>query len=113
MMHVYLDDIRRCPEGFVYAKNKEECILLLQSNEVDILSLDYDLGLDEPTGFDVVQEIVLSNLWPKQIYLHTSSDYGRRRMYELLFQAKPASTTLNHQAIPDAVLAQIKESSSS
>ena len=44
MIHVYLDDLRPCPQGFTLAKDVKECISLLQECEVDILSLDHDLG---------------------------------------------------------------------
>ena len=44
MIHVYLDDLRPCPQGFALAKDAKECISLLQEFEVDILSLDHDLG---------------------------------------------------------------------
>lgn len=43
-MHVFLDDYRACPKGFVLATNAEECLMLLREGDVDILSLDYELG---------------------------------------------------------------------
>ena len=46
-INLYVDDIRRCPDGFVVARNYDEAIELIQNNEINILSLDHDLGIDE------------------------------------------------------------------
>lgn len=66
MIHVYLDDYRPCPKGFVLARNAEECKLLIDSESIDILSLDYDLGWNEPTGYEVVRHLVESARYPKK-----------------------------------------------
>lgn len=104
MIHVYLDDWRRCPEGFVLAKNAEECLLLLEHEDVDILSLDHDLGIHEPTGTDLVKEMVRRGLYAKRIYLHTSSFAGRQRMYEMLYANKPEEVEIyNGPMTPDVL----------
>lgn len=104
MIHVYLDDWRRCPEGFVLAKNAEECLLLLEHEDVDILSLDHDLGIHEPTGTDLVKEMVNRGLYAKRIFLHTSSFSGRQRMYEMLYANKPKDVELyNGPMTPDVL----------
>lgn len=50
LIHVYMDDLRRCPSGFTLVRTVDECIELLRISEVDILSLDYDMGPGEKTG---------------------------------------------------------------
>lgn len=94
MIHVYLDDFRRCPKGFVLAKNAEECNLLIDHESIDILSLDFDLGWNEPTGLEVVKHIVSTRKFPKQIYLHSSSLAGRQQMYALLMKHIPEGVQL-------------------
>lgn len=59
-MNIYLDDLRDCPEGFTIARTVDEAIRLIESNEVDALSLDHDLGEDNegnllPNGYDFVK----------------------------------------------------------
>lgn len=103
MINVFLDDLRRCPEGFVLARTAEECMLLLEECEVNILSLDHDLGLGEPTGYDVARFIVERGKYPKEIYLHTSSAMGRSRMFQLLYKHKPEGTKVHMFAMPDSV----------
>ncbi|WP_331281326.1 cyclic-phosphate processing receiver domain-containing protein [Paenibacillus sp. UNC451MF] len=99
-MNVFLDDQRACPEGFVLARSSEECGLLLQECEIDVLSLDYDLGWDQPTGMDVVRLMISTHRYPREIYLHSSSFVGRKNMYELLYQSKPESVKLANGPIP-------------
>lgn len=109
MIHVYLDDFRACPPGFVLARHAEECLLLLQEYEVDVLSLDYDLGWGAPNGLEVVRGIVSSGAYPKRIFLHTSSDAGRRQMYEMLYQQKPDHVTLVNGPMPSELLRELAQ----
>ena len=87
-MNIYLDDERKCPNGFIPAKNYDECLDLLINNKVDILSLDHDLG-EIKTGYDVVKYIVEFECYPETIYIHTANPAGRKNMYETLMHYKP------------------------
>ncbi|MCJ8012543.1 cell division protein FtsJ [Paenibacillus sp. KQZ6P-2] len=107
MIHVYLDDYRRCPQGFALARNAQECLLMLEECEVNILSLDYDLGPGELTGKAVVQGMITGQLFPREIYLHTSSMPGKREMYELLYQSVPGHVKLHNGPMPSDVLERI------
>ena len=109
MIHVYLDDYRHCPKGFVLARNAEECKLLIDDEEIDVLSLDYDLGWGNPTGYEVVRHIVEHGVYPRRIYLHTSSVLGRNQMYELLSAQLPRTTELHGGPMPQSVLDEIAE----
>lgn len=109
MINVFLDDMRKCPEGFVLARNAEECILLLTECDINILSLDHDLGAGEPTGYDVAAFIVRSGRFPREIYLHTSSEWGRSRMFQLLYGNKPEGVKVHLFGMPHDVLAQVAE----
>lgn len=44
-INLYVDDIRRCPDGFVVARNYDEAIELLKNNTINILLLDHDCRL--------------------------------------------------------------------
>ncbi|MNH45335.1 hypothetical protein D3C79_1077450 [compost metagenome] len=55
---------------------------------------------------DVVRGIIASGTFPDRIYLHTSSDTGRRLMYEALYEHKPAHTKLYAGPVPDEILAE-------
>lgn len=94
MIHVYLDDFRKCPKGFVLAKNSEECKLLIDDEQIDILSLDFDLGWNQPTGMDVVRHLIATKKFPKRIFLHTSSLAGMQQMYAALRDSIPQHVEL-------------------
>lgn len=102
MINVYMDDCRKRPDGFTLARTTEECLMLLRECEVDILSLDYDMEPEDYSGGEVAKRMVLEGLFPREIYLHTSSLRGRREMYEILYPAVPGGTRLhNGQLHPD------------
>ncbi|WP_281887265.1 cyclic-phosphate processing receiver domain-containing protein [Paenibacillus sp. YYML68] len=107
MIHVYLDDWRKPPASFTLASTADECLLLLNECDVDVLSLDYDLGWNAPNGFEVVRGMLLSGRFARRIYLHTSSDVGRRRMYEALYAGKPEHVELHNGPTPDELLLQL------
>jgi hypothetical protein len=88
-MKIYLDDLRSCPEGFVPAKNYEECINLLLTNEVTIISLDHDLGQGK-TGYDVAKFMVENNIFPEKIYIHSANPVGVDNIYQLLNHYAPS-----------------------
>lgn len=107
MIHLYLDDFRRCPQGFSLARNAQECLMMLKDCEVDILSLDFDLGPGEMTGKDVVKHMITDQLFPREVFLHTSSMWGKKEMYELLYQHKPGDMILHNGPMPPGVLDNI------
>lgn len=111
-MNLFLDDYRACPPGFTLARDVDECKLLLVEYDVNILSLDYDLGYGSPTGLEIASFIVSNKIYPNAIYLHTSSDAGRRAMYELLYVNKPDHTEVHNGPVPHEMLEQIAQAAS-
>ncbi len=107
MIHLYLDDYRPCPKGFALARDGEECLMMLRDCEVDILSLDHELGFGQMDGTDVVKAMIHEGLYAREIYLHTSSMSGKKSMYELLYQAKPEHVIVHNGPIPAERLEQI------
>ncbi|MEK4295932.1 MULTISPECIES: cyclic-phosphate processing receiver domain-containing protein [Paenibacillus] len=109
MIHIYMDDLRKVPKGFALARSTEECLLMLRECEVDILSLDYDMGPGDYSGGEVARRIVLEGLFPREIYLHTSSLWGRKEMYEILYTAKPEGMLLVNGPLSSDKLRDIAE----
>ncbi|HPN38721.1 MAG TPA: hypothetical protein PL041_09975 [Melioribacteraceae bacterium] len=86
-MKVFLDDIRTAPAGWKRTKTADETIELLLNNEVEELSLDYDLGGEIycGNGFDVLFWIENNKTnpkftMPKRIYIHSTHSIYRPRM---------------------------------
>lgn len=92
-MNIYLDDLRDCPEGFTIARTMNDAIKLIEENDVEILSLDHDLGEDAngellPNGYDFVKYFCANGLNVGKIYIHTDNGVGRANMYETLLAAQ-------------------------
>ncbi|MFC5531897.1 cyclic-phosphate processing receiver domain-containing protein [Cohnella yongneupensis] len=107
MINVYLDDVRPCPRGFVVARSAEECLLLLSSSEVDLLSLDFELGYNQPNGLSVVHGIIAGGFYPREVYVHSSSLMGRAHMVRDLRAANPSGVTIHDGPMPQAVLDRV------
>lgn len=102
-----MDDYRPCPPGFVPAATAEECKLLIDSEQIDVLSLDFDLGWGQPEGIEVVRHIVAVKRFPRRIYFHTSSPAGRQQMYALLTEHAPSDVQLFNGPMPDRLLREL------
>ncbi|AJH20537.1 hypothetical protein S3E15_02596 [Bacillus mycoides] len=49
-MNVYMDDQRSCPYGYVLATTVESALQIVRDNEVNIISLDYNMDGDKKVG---------------------------------------------------------------
>lgn len=107
IINVFMDDYRKFPQGFTLARTTEECLLLLRECEVGVLSLDYDMGPGDYTGGEVARRIVREGLYPREIYLHTSSISGRKEMYEILYAAKPEGSLIYNSPLGSDKLHEI------
>lgn len=81
--------------------------MLLEECEVEVLSLDYDMGLSEPNGLEVVKEMVRRGLFANHIYLHSSSAMGRMEMYTHLYRYKPEHVQVFSYPAGEEVLGRI------
>ena len=92
-INLYVDDLRINPDGFLVARSYEDAIIMLKRYNINILSLDHDLGLDlngdlAKTGYDLVKYICQNEVNIKKIYIHTDNPVGRENMYKTLLGAK-------------------------
>ena len=88
LIKVFLDDLRKPFKDFQLVKNYDECIKLLDVKNVEIISLDHDLGTKK-SGYDVAMYMVKNNIYPKQIYIHSANPVGAQNIYELINRYKP------------------------
>lgn len=93
IINLYVDDLRICPKNFEIAKNMDIAKQYLKDFNIDVLSLDHDLGEDEngnilPTGYDLVKFICENNFSINEIYIHTANPVGRENMYQTLLGAQ-------------------------
>jgi hypothetical protein len=84
-MHVYLDDERPCPEGWLQVRWPDEAIGLLMSGKVVEISLDHDLGDDKRgTGYDVLlwieRAVAMDGFVPPTMRIHSANSSARKKM---------------------------------
>jgi hypothetical protein len=103
-VNVYLDDVRRIPPGFVAARSAQECLLLLAESQVNLLSLDYELGYGQPNGMAVVHGMIAAGTYPKEIFVHSSSLMGRAQMVFELRAANPPGVVIHDGPMTSEVL---------
>ncbi|ASR76576.1 hypothetical protein SEA_SUSHI23_185 [Streptomyces phage Sushi23] len=80
-MKLWIDDIRTCPEGWVWAKDSFAAIchvkkLMLKNHRFEAVSFDHDLG-DDDTTRPVVLWMAEHEFWPEKVYVHTANPVGR------------------------------------
>src|ERR1700736_4798837 len=90
-MNLWLDDIRdpalhgriygRDYHNWLWATSVFDAIRYLDAGSVTFASLDHDLGLDTPTGYDLVCWMEEHNIWPSDaIAVHSANPVGKERM---------------------------------
>lgn len=66
-MKVFLDDIRNPPDdSWTVVRTARDCFSLLENEQVEVISLDHDLGENVQTGYDV------ANWIERKVFLHPS-----------------------------------------
>ena len=84
-MKVYLDDERSTPLGWQRVYWPDEAIALLETGQVEEISLDHDLGDDiRGTGYDVVlwieEAVATRGFQPPLIKVHSANASARQKM---------------------------------
>lgn len=90
-MKIFLDDCRKEPSGWVRTLHADETVSLLKQCQdegvpVEALSLDNDLGLEEPEGRTVLdwleeQAFTIQNFrLPDIVLVHSANAPARQRM---------------------------------
>jgi hypothetical protein len=87
-MKIWLDDIRTPPdEGWEWAKTPSEAIALLDSADIEVISLDHDLGFDgerELSGYQVVlwieEAVALKSYDPPEMLVHSANPPAHERL---------------------------------
>lgn len=99
-MNLWLDDMRKNPDGWMWAKDYYECINAFYKYDVVNASLDHDLYLggfwdddhwNQPTktGFDVVEWIAEHEMWPETLAVHSDNVKGVARMCDVIEEFGP------------------------
>ncbi len=94
-MKIFLDDMREAPAGYILCKTYDECIEALMDGDVDVLSLDHDIGSsDDMTGYSVCMWMVMNKTYPKEVYIHSANPVGMKNMVQLLDRYMPVENKI-------------------
>lgn len=94
-LKLFVDDLRRCPEGWTPARTITEAIRILSTMDVEEVSLDHDICCQPPVGdnhtswetFEAVAWFLLAadplgeNI---KVRIHTANPQGGKRMAGIL-----------------------------
>jgi hypothetical protein len=93
-MKIWLDDERAAPPGWIHVKNVVEAISLLQTEQVEEISLDNDLGHQMKEGREVaryIEEAAIRGIMPRiKIHVHTANPVARQYMLAAIRNAEKA-----------------------
>lgn len=82
-MRLFVDDLRPFPSGgYECCRDPEQAKLLLSVLPFDHVSLDYDLGYDKETGYDLLVYMAENGIRVKSINIHSTHPFGRRKMWD-------------------------------
>ena len=99
MYNIFLDDMRSTPKYGNYntARSYDSCISLLMifGDELEKISLDYDLGTLNETGYDVLVYMKEHGIKPKYINIHSDHPEGARMMVKYANENFPKSIVTN------------------
>lgn len=68
-MNLWVDNLRKPPDGWAWAKTSSGAIDALCFGMVEQVSLDYNLGGDDTTR-SVVRWMRENSVWPREIHVH-------------------------------------------
>lgn len=78
MRSLWIDDIRTPPDGYLWAKNSEEAIEMINSHDpFEHISFDHDLGGDDTSRRVVLWLCENPSKWSKTASVHSMNPIGR------------------------------------
>ncbi|MGF2614409.1 hypothetical protein FZC84_14400 [Rossellomorea vietnamensis] len=104
-INVFLDDIRKAPDGYVLTETIDECLNLLKNYHIEHLSLDHDLLNKTRNGTMLVEMMVHEKLFANRITIHSANSVRGKGMYKSLKQAQhdlimPSTTIISLRPLP-------------
>lgn len=89
--NLWVDDLRPPPHGWLWAKTSTEAISFLRTFDIDVMSLDHDLGGDDTTR-PVVLWLCGGTSWPREVRVHTANPVGREWLEGMVSRYGPGVT---------------------
>ncbi|MGN5648121.1 cyclic-phosphate processing receiver domain-containing protein [Bacillus sp. Brlt_9] len=87
-MNLYMDDQRSCPYGYVLVTTVERALQIVRDYNVNILSLDFNMGWGEKSGLDFVDAFCKEGLYVNEMHFHTNDVSGMHKMKQRINKGK-------------------------
>jgi hypothetical protein len=90
--YLWVDDMRTPPDFYAetktwdVAEDYDEAIKFIRSTKYEIISLDFDLGLNE-NGMDILKFMNRYSFWPDAIHLHSQNPVGKKLMRDFILDS--------------------------
>jgi hypothetical protein len=96
---VYVDDLRKCPEGWTLARTNTDAIRLLHNQEVEEISIDHDICFYNRSIHFIKEvaetfkpiayylSVMPKEKRPQKVYLHSANPVGAHEMKRILEDA--------------------------
>lgn len=94
-MKLWVDDLRPAPEGWYWAQDSHQAIVILATSAVageiiEVMSLDHDLG-----GVDTTRPVVLwcceNEFWPIEVRVHSANPPGAEWLEAMIERYHPSN----------------------
>ena len=94
---LFVDDTREFPEwGYECCRDAESAMSLLSFLKFDLISLDYNLGMNRKSGLDILIWMKENDIFVPEINIHSNHIIGKGEMYLYCKEHFPKSKiTLN------------------
>ena len=84
-MRLWLDDLRPMPLDYdIHCRTAEAAVLILETDEIDHISFDHDLGTNGGTGYDVailIESYAASGIKLVESWeIHSANPVGRKNI---------------------------------
>ena len=91
-MNLWLDDIRKKPDGFdLHVTNVRSAKELIITGRVKFISFDHDLGDNQDTGYDLakfIEELAANNMIPRLGWsIHSANPVGAEKIRQAMKSA--------------------------
>lgn len=102
-VHLYIDDVCFIPPQFTDVVRTSEAAIefLSKVNKEELMTIgfDHDMGHDENfhelTSKPVLLWMIENNVWPRQIFIHSSNIWGARWLKERAQDHAPETTSID------------------
>ncbi|MBQ4155249.1 MAG: hypothetical protein IJD90_00400 [Clostridia bacterium] len=100
-MKLFVDDKREKPDDKMMTKVETfgMATILMSVQKYEFVSLDYDLGANQPTGLDILKWMHENARYPEHINIHSDHPEGKPEMMKFIKENFPGNIIVTTNTI--------------